>query len=131
MIRRPPRSTLFPYTTLFRSTNRATFARDRDPDSFTVQYTRALPYTGQGDYTFQATLYRTGEIVYRYLSLTGNTGSATIGIQDGTKSVGLQVAFNSQYLHDRMSIRIFKIPQWLRASPTSGRLTAGEGRDVG
>ncbi|OLE66171.1 MAG: hypothetical protein AUG03_01140 [Acidobacteria bacterium 13_1_20CM_2_68_14] len=114
----------------FMSTNRATFARDRDPDSFTVQYTRALPYTGQGDYTFQATLYRTGEIVYRYLSLTGNTGSATIGIQDGTKSVGLQVAFNSQYLHDRMSIRIFKIPQWLRASPTSGRLTAGEGRDV-
>src|SRR2546425_2107301 len=50
MIRRPPRSTLFPYTTLFRSTNRATFARERDPDSFTVQYTRALPYTGQGDY---------------------------------------------------------------------------------
>src|SRR3712207_7734687 len=27
MIRRPPRSTLFPYTTLFRSTNTAPFAR--------------------------------------------------------------------------------------------------------
>src|SRR2546430_6054661 len=32
MIRRPPRSTLFPYTTLFRSTRRrAAEGRDRDP----------------------------------------------------------------------------------------------------
>src|SRR2546429_5385120 len=29
MIRRPPRSTLFPYTTLFRSENRRPHARDR------------------------------------------------------------------------------------------------------
>src|ERR1019366_10723043 len=31
MIRRPPRSTLFPYTTLFRSTGLRRAARDRDP----------------------------------------------------------------------------------------------------
>src|SRR2546425_12289310 len=30
MIRRPPRSTLFPYTTLFRSARRAPAPRDRD-----------------------------------------------------------------------------------------------------
>ena len=107
----------------FNSAYRATY--DREPDSFTVQYTRAVPYAGQGDYTFQAALYRSGEIVYRYLSLTGNTGSATIGIQDGTQSVGLQIGFNSLYLHDRMAIRIYNIPQWLLASPTSGRLPAG------
>ncbi len=112
----------------FLSSNRATYARD--PDSFIVQYTRALPYAGQGDYTFQATLYRTGEIVYRYRSLTGDTGSATIGIQDGTQSTGLQIAFNSLYLHDQMAIRIYSIPQWLRASPVSGRMAAGEGQDV-
>src|SRR5438876_4916735 len=33
MIRRPPRSTLFPYTTLFRSTAPATAARDPTPPS--------------------------------------------------------------------------------------------------
>src|SRR5882757_10479645 len=31
MIRRPPRSTLFPYTTLFRSPSRAAFRRDAVP----------------------------------------------------------------------------------------------------
>src|SRR5258706_3183824 len=33
MIRRPPRSTLFPYTTLFRSRSRETRRRDRRVDS--------------------------------------------------------------------------------------------------
>src|SRR2546430_12461635 len=33
MIRRPPRSTLFPYTTLFRSTGAAAIARSREPPS--------------------------------------------------------------------------------------------------
>src|SRR5438067_6291502 len=32
MIRRPPRSTLFPYTTLFRSRDRHVVPDDRDPD---------------------------------------------------------------------------------------------------
>src|SRR5256885_12128005 len=32
MIRRPPRSTLFPYTTLFRSRKSIMFVRPRDPD---------------------------------------------------------------------------------------------------
>ncbi|PYT14876.1 MAG: hypothetical protein DMF51_07755 [Acidobacteria bacterium] len=96
----------------------------RDPNSFTVQYTGALPYTGVGNVTFQVTLYRTGEIQYRYLAMTADTGSATVGIQDGTQTVGLQVAFNSIYLHDRMAIRIYDIPQWLQASPTSGRIQA-------
>src|SRR5439155_17963677 len=57
-------------------------------------------------------------------------GSSTIGIQDGSQIQGLQVVFNSLYLHDRMAIRIYNIPQWLKASPTSGRLLPDESRDV-
>ncbi|MBI1951024.1 MAG: S8 family serine peptidase [Acidobacteria bacterium] len=112
----------------FDHASRAVFARR--PDSFTVQYTGVLPYTGLGHSTFQVALHRTGEIVFRYLSMTLDTGSATIGIQDPSQSAGLLVAFNSIYLHDRMAIRIYNVPQWLRASPTSGRLFAGQGRDV-
>jgi len=102
----------------------------RDADSFTVQYNHVPPFAGVGDFTFQATLYRSGEIVYRYFSMTGETGSATIGIQDESQSQGLQVVFNSLYLHDRMAIRIFNIPQWLKASPTAGRLFAAQSRDI-
>jgi len=36
MIRRPPRSTLFPYTTLFRSGSYVIRAYSMDPDSFFV-----------------------------------------------------------------------------------------------
>src|SRR5262245_23617503 len=106
----------------------ATYARD--PDSFTVQFTRVLPYSATGSYTFQATRYHSGESVFRYLTMDGGVGSATIGIQDASQSTGLQVAFNSPYLHPGMAIRIYNIPQWLQTAPTSGRLAAGEGRDV-
>src|SRR3712207_8252830 len=43
MIRRPPRSTLFPYTTLFRS---ATFPFARDPQGYTV----LSPFKAETDY---------------------------------------------------------------------------------
>src|SRR5262245_20311965 len=78
----------------------ATYAADAD--TFTVQFTRVLPYAGTGSFTFQATLYRSGEIVYRYHSMDGAVGSATIGIQDASQTMGLQIAFNSLYLHDEM-----------------------------
>src|SRR3712207_8028201 len=45
MIRRPPRSTLFPYTTLFRSPGRAAFRKEPSPlEKGDFQHTcRALP----------------------------------------------------------------------------------------
>src|SRR3712207_7455963 len=45
MIRRPPRSTLFPYTTLFRSPGRAAFTKEPSPlEKGDFQHTcRALP----------------------------------------------------------------------------------------
>jgi subtilisin family serine protease/DNA-binding beta-propeller fold protein YncE len=114
----------------FDHANRAVFARG--PDSFTVQYTGVLAFSGGGigSSTFQVTLESSGEILFRYLSMTADTGSATIGIQDETQSIGLLVAFNRIYLHDRMAIRIYNAPPWLRASPTSGRLFAGESGEV-
>src|SRR3712207_7704743 len=39
MIRRPPRSTLFPYTTLFRSTEQNPTHTYKDPGSYTVTLT--------------------------------------------------------------------------------------------
>src|SRR5436305_12102938 len=51
MIRRPPRSTLFPYTTLFRSvttpTLRASLASDNTGSSFAVQGVRSEEHTSE------------------------------------------------------------------------------------
>src|SRR2546422_3315135 len=54
MIRRPPRSTLFPYTTLFRSTAAAVFPLAKiSPESFDGLFTRRRP--PNGDLTQQIT----------------------------------------------------------------------------
>ncbi len=101
-----------------------------EPGRFTVQYTGVERYEGPGSYTFQVTLLASGDIEYRYLELTGDVTSATIGIQDEAGLRGLEVAFNTPYLHDRLAVQIGQTPQWLSAAPTSGRLAAGEHQDV-
>ncbi len=58
--------------------------------------------------------------------MTGTLTSATVGIQDASKTAGLQVAFNQAYIHDNLAVRIAATPQWLTAAPSSGRLHAGE-----
>src|SRR5437868_11113063 len=53
MIRRPPRSTLFPYTTLFRSDTHRSDASLREPDCHTsrVIRTRTVPITRSEEHT--------------------------------------------------------------------------------
>src|SRR6185312_17253605 len=47
MIRRPPRSTLFPYTTLFRSIGKRVFHRDLDPAPPTNPTLRSEEHTSE------------------------------------------------------------------------------------
>src|SRR5215475_2984312 len=47
MIRRPPRSTLFPYTTLFRSPSGCLSIRRRSPTSSTRRWTRSEEHTSE------------------------------------------------------------------------------------
>src|SRR5206468_9640813 len=81
----------------FRTSGTAVYAADGA--SFTVQYTGVGRFSAPGRYTFQGTLFRSGEIVFRYLSMTDETQSSTIGIQNDTKTVGLNIAFNASYIH--------------------------------
>ncbi|HET6278567.1 MAG TPA: choice-of-anchor D domain-containing protein, partial [Candidatus Polarisedimenticolia bacterium] len=96
-----------------------------DGDRFTVQYTDVPAFMGPGMYTFQVTLFATGDIEFRYLSMTGELQSATVGMQNGDGRVGLQIAFNTAYVHDGLAVRITRAPAWLTASPASGRVAAG------
>jgi len=91
-----------------------------------VQWQNVDRYTTGSDLTFQVILDSTGAVTMQYLTLTGVLDSATVGIQNATKTDGLNIAFNQAYLHDNLAIRIAAIPQWLTVSPTSGRLYAGQ-----
>lgn len=91
-----------------------------------VQWNQMPPYSGTGNFTFQAILDASGSITLQYLTMTGPLTSATVGIQDASKTVGLPIAFNQAYIHDNLAVRINSTPQWLSAYPGAGRLHAGE-----
>ncbi|MBI3449432.1 MAG: choice-of-anchor D domain-containing protein [Acidobacteria bacterium] len=112
----------------FKGTGRAVYVADGS--SFTVQYTATPRFSGGGVYTFQVTLRDTGEISFRYLAMTGPTNIATVGLQDGTQTDALQIAFNEPYVHDRLAVRLIPLAQWLTTSPSSGRLFAGESQEI-
>ena len=93
-----------------------------------VPHAGALP--AGGPYTFQVILEPSGEIRYQYLAMGLPLDSSTIGIQNADRSVGLQVAFNADYVHDNLAIKIRSLPQWLTVSPASGRVLAGTSANV-
>ena len=112
----------------FRGANRAVY--QASGGSFIVQFTNVDRYATGSNLTFQVEINTSGEILLRYLTLTGVVNDATVGIQNATKTDGLTVAFNTAYLHDSLAVRIAAVPQWLSASPTSGRLFAGQSANV-
>jgi subtilisin family serine protease/sugar lactone lactonase YvrE len=101
-----------------------------EPHAFTVQWTGVLPYGGTQPYTFQAVLQDTGTIVFQYLAMQGPTSQATVGIQNGSGTEGLAMAFDQPYVHDGLAVRIATTRRWLRVSPNAGRLAAGEAADI-
>jgi hypothetical protein len=80
--------------------------------------------------TFQVILYPNGRILMQYLTMSGFLTSATIGIQNGSKDVGLNVVYNDTYVHDAQAIEFRPIPDWVRLDPTSGTIPAGGHQDV-
>ncbi len=97
---------------------------------FIVSWVGVPHYQSGGPYTFQAIFYPTGEIRFQYLSLASPTNSATAGIQNGSKSIGLTVAYNATYLKENLAVRVIPLQQWLSVTPTSGRVYAGLGQDL-
>ncbi len=95
-----------------------------DGSHLIVQWQSVQHYGSGGPYTFQAILSPNGGILYQYLSMGEPRTSATIGIQNGNGSDGLQVVFNAPYVHDNLAVRIASVPQWVTVVPASGTVVA-------
>jgi hypothetical protein len=57
-------------------------------------------------------------MTYQYQSMNSPTNSGTIGIENANASIGLQVAYNQNYIQNEMAIRFTR--SWLSASPEFG-----------
>ncbi|HET9251537.1 MAG TPA: DUF4350 domain-containing protein, partial [Candidatus Eisenbacteria bacterium] len=97
-----------------------------DGHRFIVQWSNVSRFGGGGPYTFQAILHAEGTIVYQYLFVGSPSASATVGIQNATRSDGLTIAFNTAYLRSELAVRIQASPTWLTVTPTSGRVEPGQ-----
>ena len=107
-----------------------------DAGHFVVSWVAVPHYQGTGEppggpYTFQAILYPSGEIRFQYQSMVPYTNSATIGIQNAAKTVGLTTVFNANYVANNLAVRIVPLTQWLTVTPTSGRILAGQSQNLG
>ncbi len=85
-----------------------------------------------GSATAQVILYESGDIKINYLTLTGNytNGNHSVGIENEDGTVGLQVAYNTDYLHDELSILFSDAPVWLTVLTESGQIPAGSSETV-
>jgi fibronectin type 3 domain-containing protein len=106
------------------------YLRDAAAERLIVQWTGVTYFSGDGTNTFQVVLEGDGTIRYRYLEMSPRE-SATVGIENGDGSDGLQVAFNTGYVEDSLAVQIAKTPPLVSdVQPASGTLEGGTSQDV-
>ncbi|HEV8201905.1 MAG TPA: S8 family serine peptidase [Candidatus Polarisedimenticolia bacterium] len=125
-----PPSVIAPYWCTMTTESPSRFHYQSFPDHFTVQYTSVFNNYFPGPNTFQVTLYASGEIEYRYLSMQSPIGLALIGLQNEAGDDGLTIAMDKKLPHDGFAVRIVPMPQWLVAVPSAGHLLPGQSQDV-
>ena len=92
-------------------------------------------YFDNSIYSFQIVMYKTGEININYGSMLGDVTSATVGVQNAAGNSGLQMAYNSAYVHDNLTTIITKAPEWVGLNElynyeVSGELLEGNGDGI-
>ncbi|UCF05620.1 MAG: choice-of-anchor D domain-containing protein, partial [bacterium] len=97
---------------------------------FVVEYKNVPLYGSGGSYTFEVILKANGNISFQYLSMDANVNSSTTGIENKDGTDGLQIAFNTSYLHNNLAVSIHRAPEWVRVHPSRGRVWAGESTSV-
>jgi hypothetical protein len=93
-----------------------------------VSWINVPAYGGGGPYTFQVILRSNGTITYNYSSMGYPDDSATIGIQNSTRTIALQIAYNQYYVHADLAVLIKA--GWLSAEPRSGTVEPGDNANV-
>ncbi len=83
-------------------------------------------YEPEGSFDFQVHLYEDGRIVLQYGELDGVLDGCTVGIENSSGTVGLQVAHNELYLHSNMAIEFTRSSDALSFKPARGVVRPGE-----
>ena len=66
-----------------------------------------------GRFDFQVVLYKNQRIDINYREMEGYSTSATIGIQNDNGTDAIQVAYNTTYVHDELTLSFKPTPNWI------------------
>ena len=91
----------------------------------TIQFTNWQKYNATGSLTFQIVLFSSGRIMIYYNTMNATLNSATVGVENATGTVGLQVVYNANYVQNNMALKIEAAPEWLLSNTYSGTLHSG------
>ncbi len=83
-------------------------------------------HTTPGTYNFEIIIHSTGNIIYQYMSVSGVLNSATIGIQNESGTIGLEVAYNETYVHNNLALEFYIPANWLNISQYTGTVNPEE-----
>ncbi len=106
------------------------FFYTNDTDSAIVQWQDVPRYPNSGSFTFEVILIADGTIIYQYNGLDGILNSCTIGIENEDGSVGLQMAYNQNYISENLAVKIVYPTFWLSPDPLSGFVMPGSSSDI-
>ncbi|NUN08190.1 MAG: S8 family serine peptidase [Ignavibacteriaceae bacterium] len=94
----------------------------QEPGKLTIQFTNWHKFSNLGSLTFQIVLFANGRIMFYYNNMNATLNSATVGIENGAGNVGLQMAFNANFVKNNFAVKIAADPEWLSTTHFSGTL---------
>jgi hypothetical protein len=129
-----PNNALYPFwdDMDFRTSGSVYYKNDIANNRFIVEWKDAPHYDppAGGPYTYELILYSDGRIIYQYQTITSPNNSNTIGNENSSGTIGLQMVFNNVYVHNNMAIKIEKGLAWVDEVPNTGSIVPGGNQNV-
>jgi hypothetical protein len=82
-----------------------------DGSELVIAFVDVPHYSSGGPYTFEVVIRQSGTMFYEYQTANNLINSCTVGLQNGDGTIGMTMAYNANYLHDEMAIRIGTGPE--------------------
>ncbi len=125
-----PNNIIAPFWDDLDGRTQGTVHRLLDGNKLIIQFTNWQNYSGTGSLTFQVVLNQYGKIQFYYNNMNATLNSATGGIENAGGNVGLQVAYNANYVANNLAVQFAAEPEWLTNNVNNGTLFNGNSVDV-
>ncbi len=83
-----------------------------DGNRLVVSYTDISQWGDDAPNNFQIIIYKSGHIDMNYAGISGDRTSCTIGIQNEDGSIGQQIIYNDNYIHNFLGVSFEQSPNW-------------------